>query len=217
MSTILRSALLAASVAAAVFSAPSQAAQIIGGSLGLGDPNTDSTINVQNFDTNSGVGSYANSQFAHLTFAATNKHFVSDALTLTNLSGDVIANFISSPNENSAPEVFTTISFDAPITEAAFAFASDADFSVFLWIEAYLDASLVDTLDPTAYYGDYSNKYYGFTGIGPFNKIVISNFLDPTGYYIDNLQTRNVPEPETLALLGLGLLGLAATRRRQRV
>ena len=61
--------------------------------------------------------------------------------------------------------------------------------------------------------GDYLNagfttQYFAIAAVGP----VIDG---DTGAYVASIEYRSVPEPATLALLGLGLAGLAGSRRRK--
>lgn len=58
----------------------------------------------------------------------------------------------------------------------------------------------------------------GFAGIGsttPFTRAELRFSPSAVAYDFDNLRANPAPEPGTLALLGLALAGLAATRRRK--
>jgi len=70
------------------------------------------------------------------------------------------------------------------------------------------------------------NGFFGFISDTPFtsfrlstNNNLVDNFGLPYGvehYTLDNLQIATAPEPATLSVLGLGLLGLGALRRYRR-
>lgn len=63
-----------------------------------------------------------------------------------------------------------------------------------------------------------NNDFYGFTGI-TFDQVEITAPYDGA-FLVDNLQigstVSSVPEPSSVALFGLGLLGVAASRRQRR-
>lgn len=83
-------------------------------------------------------------------------------------------------------------------------------------IDIYDGATLLDTEVVATTALSSFNTFFGIDGLGSINnlRIVVNN--QSAFVNIDNLRFGNtqVPEPLTAALVGLGLLGIAATRRR---
>ena len=161
------------------------------------------TVTHENFNSNSGAGTAAGSQFANLTFGPGNRVNTEYGGSFPHMESSVIANFYP------CCTALTSFKFGSAVSDVAFAFVTNPGTTTF---STYLGNTLVESFSAAT---DYSGNYYGFTN-SLFDTVFINTSAASNGaYLLDDLQTRAaaVPEPASLALFGLGLFGLVARRR----
>ena len=120
-------------------------------------------------------------------------------------SSSSIRNFDGAQTSASNSSIF----FTSTVNAADFNLLTNGGSTIF---QAYLAGALVESF-PSAATAN-SSRYYGFQNIA-FNEIRINAPVNDA-FVLDNLQFKAsaVPEPTTIALLGLGLLGVVASRRK---
>ena len=183
------------------------------------------------------LGGYAMTDFGiHNMFAGTASTInspISGTVSFENSSGAALNMNLGLANstswwqnpESTNNDIFTTsthwVKILLPENTRAFSFNVGASFNGRGWLEAYTGSTqeldrqnFLVSPNNTLGFGIYASNTNGSCGA------ISSVIVEPSSWGIGNFSinqsacTANVPEPGTLSLIGLGLLGLVVIRRR---
>ena len=147
------------------------------------------------------LGTVVTSQFAGVTFG-------------TNFeirSNPGFANIIGKYLDDIGSGAPGPIVFDQDLKAVSFNLRTDPGTTTF---QAFLDGVLVESFSAATNLTNTSN-FFGFQDI-IFDEIRLSGAVS-NGFNVDNLEFVTVPEPSSVALFALGIIGLGAARRRKTV
>jgi hypothetical protein len=190
--------LAVAAVFAATFSAAN--ASVVYANAGLGTSST--TLTFDEVVLSSGTA--VTNQYAAFGVTFNGAYFNSQVTSFPPAtSGNLLGNF-------SPVNSVWSILFSSVASEAAFGIATNPNTTT---VEALLNGVVVGSVSAATDFD--GTDFFQVSGLS-FNEIRLSTSGDNLAL-IDNLQfsnANNIPEPGSLALIGLGLIGLVARRRK---
>ncbi len=183
---------------------PVGATPINGAATGLASP----TVSIDFEEGAIPASTVVTTQFAGVTFGDGSNDFIMDTGGAGTGTQHIVGRFLQSANTVVAPGA---IKFDKQVSAAGFNLRTNPDTTTFT---AFLNGVFVESFNAATNLTTSSN-FYGFTGI-IFDEIQFDMaIVGQQGFNLDNLEFVTVPAPSALFLIGAGLLGLGAMRRRR--